>query len=205
MYLVIGSGDTTKLLSGKKTKGFRELIEKFIAENPPYYNSFASPIDALRTGAILERRYLLCLKDDYYFQYKKNSNEFDCLCSTIDFAKFSKGELVDFDELKTIHFTNFIESIVPLSQMELEEQNKLLKKMFKSNYNQLQFQLFCTGLNSANLVFLAVHNYNDEDNIFREITENDFIKFRVNRDENVINQIKERAKLFQSIKDYINN
>lgn len=205
MNLTIGSGDTTKLLSGNQTKGFAELLQKFVSDDKPYYNAFASPIDALRTGAILEIKYLDVLGEDYYVQYKSTCEKFDCLTSSIDFAKIENGKIVDFDELKTIYLTDFIDKIVPLKGKSQIEQTTVLKKVFKSNYNQVQFQLLCSGLESANLVFLSVETYHDTENYLRQINENDFVKFRVNRDEKVISDICKKAKIFQDIKDFVNS
>lgn len=203
MNLVIGSGDTTKLLSGKHTLGFASLLQKFVANDKPYWNSFASPIDALRTGAILESNYLKTLSEDYYSQYKSTCKEFDCLTSSIDFAKIEKGKIVDFDELKTIFLTEYLDSILPLKDLKQKEYSTILKKKFKNNYNQVQFQLLCSGLKSANLVFLSVETYDDDENKMRVISDNDFIKFKIERDEMVIAKIMERATIFQSIKDSI--
>jgi len=203
MNLTIGSGDVTQLLSGTQTKGFAELLQKFVAHDKPYYNAFASPIDALRTGAILEAKYLEVLSDDYYVQYKSICEELDCLTSSIDFAQIKAGEIVDFDELKTIYLTDFIDKIIPLKDKTQEEKIAVIKKAFKSNYNQVQFQLLTSGLDSANLVFLLVETYEDSENYFRTIVLNDFIKFRITRDEKVISEIKSRAKIFQAIKNFV--
>jgi len=203
MVLSLGSGDTTKLLSGKTTKGFGDLLRKFVAEDREYWNSFASPLDALRTGAILEIRYLDTLDDGYFCQYKATCKEFDCLTASLDFAKVELGEIVDFDELKTIFLTEYIDAIVPLADLPQKDQIAVLKKKFKNNYNQVQFQLLCSGLDSANLVFLSVESYEDDENYLREIKEGDYTKFRIFRDEWVIAKIMERATLFQMIKDSI--
>lgn len=203
MILTIGSGYTNKLLSGKKTKGFAQLLQLFVADSKPYWNSYNSPIDALRTGAILEANYAKILPEDYYCQFKATSKEFDCLTSSIDFAKIEKRKIVDFDELKTIFFTEYVDIIVPLKELEPKQQIAFLKKKFKNNYNQVQFQLYCSGLTSANLVFLSVESYNDDENIIRQIKENDYTKFRIERDEMIIAKIMERATIFQNIKNAI--
>ena len=203
MNLVIGSGSTTKLLSGKKTKGFAELLQNFVASDKPHWNSYASPIDALRTGAILEDRYSEILPEEFYCQIKFTSKEFDCLTSSIDFSKIIKGKIKDFEELKTIYFTEFIDKIEPLKELTKKDQISFLKKKFKSNYNQVQFQLLCTGLKSATLTFLLVESYNDDENLKRVINEKDVIKFKIERDPEVIEKISERARIFQSIKDTI--
>ncbi len=202
MNLVVGSGDTRLLLSGTHTKGFASLLQKFVSDIPPNYNSFASPIDALRTGAILEGRYLETLDDSYFIQYKVTHEKYDCATSSIDFAKLDGGKVVDFDELKTIYFTDYIEIIVPLTEMEEAEQLEFIKKRFKANYNQIQFQLLCSGLESANLVFLSVESYEDDVNYSRMVKTNDFHKFRIHRDNDVIEKIMERLAFFQRIKNY---
>ena len=203
MILTLGSGDTSKLLSGKQTKGFASLLQKFVADDRPYWNSLGSPLNALRTGAILEPVYLRNLSDNYYAQYKSTCKEFDCLTASIDFAKLEDGNVVDFDELKTIFLTEYIEKIVPLSELSQKEQTEYIKKKFKANYEQVQFQLLCTDLESANLVFLSVESYDDIENELREIEENDYKKFRITRDEMVIAKIMERATIFQTIKNFI--
>ena len=203
MNLTIGSGDIRAYLSKKTTKGYAKLLQKFVADDKPYYNSFASPIHALRTGAILENRYLTVLDDSYFTQYKSTSKEFNCLTSSIDFAKIEKGVIVDFDELKTIYFTEYINIILPLLKLTEKEQIQYLKKKFKANYNQVQFQLYCSGLNKANLVFLSVESYDDDENHTRIVEEKDIVKFKIPRDETVIDLIRERAVLFQTIKDNI--
>lgn len=202
MYLTIGSGDITKFLSGKSTKGFSELLQKFVSDNAPYYNSFSSPIDALRTGAILEKRYAMQVDEDYYSQFKATCEKYNCLKSSIDFAKIENGNIIDFDELKTIHLADYLDFIIPLSELSQKEYTEVIKKKFKSNYNQVQFQLLCSGLQSANLVFLSVTSYDDEQNNRRIVFKNDYIKFRIQRDETVIKNIEEPARFFQSIKDY---
>lgn len=203
MNLVIGSGDTRTLLSGRHTKGFAGLLQKFVSNDKPYYNAFASPINALRTGAILEKSYLKILPDNYYIQFEAKSKEIDCLISSIDFAIIENGKIVDFDELKTIWFTEYIDVITPL--IDNKDYESIIKKKFKANYNQVQFQLYCSGLDSANLVFLSAESYNDEENYLREIKKSDYVKFRIHRDDEVISKIKERAKIFQDIKDFVNN
>ena len=67
--MYIGSGDVHALMSGKSTKSHAALMQRFVSGVKPRYNAFASPIDALRTGARLEDRYLLTLHDNYFPQY----------------------------------------------------------------------------------------------------------------------------------------
>ena len=202
MNLTIGSGDANSLFAGYKTKTFQDLLRKFAAEEKPYYNALSSPIDAFRIGAILEKNYLETLSDDYFFQFKSTCEEMNVFKSSIDFAKIQDGMLVDFDELKTIYFTEFIEIIEP--NRENDDISFILKNSkLKHNYIQVQFQLMCSGLESANLVYLSVLNYNDEENISRVIQKNDYAKFRIFRDDKIIEKFKERGKIFQDIKDLI--
>lgn len=201
MNLYIGSGDIKYILMDNKTKGYQDFIRKFVSDDKPNYNAFASPIDALRTGAILEQRYLLTLSNDYFCQWKETFEEMDVFTSSIDFAKIENGVIVDFDELKTIWLTDFLYIIQPLKSLNQKEYTEVLKKKFKQNYEQIQAQLMCSNLGSANLVFLSVDTYNDENNFNRNINENEYVKFRINRDENVINKIKEKGKIFQTIKN----
>ena len=199
--MYIGSGDNAALLSGRETQAHQQLLARFVSNTIPYRNAKASPIDALRTGAILEDRYIFTLPENYYPQYEVFSKDMDVLKATLDFAKIEEGRIVDFDELKTCYHMDFT-TFVMLKDSSYEEYVAYIKSSYRSSYNQIQQQLYCTELNEANLVFLAVYSYNDEDNILREIQPNDFIKFRIRRDEEVINQIKERATPFQQLKDY---
>lgn len=204
MNLTLGSGDISALMSGINTKTFGDLLRKFVDENKPYYNALASPIDALRTGAILEKNYLKLLTDDYFIQYKVTNEDMDVFTSSLDFAKVNGGKVVDFDELKTIHFTDYIELVQPLIALDEDKRIEAIKKTFKKYYNQIQIQLFCSNLNSANLVFLAVDSYDDEENMLREIQENEYVKFRIYRDEKVIDKIISKGQIFQTIRDYFN-
>ena len=107
--------------------------------------------------------------------------------------------------LKTIHFTDYISLVQPIIEKTENEQNQAILKAFKKYYYQVQIQLFCSKLDSANLVFLAVDSYNDEENLLREIQENEYAKFRIYRNEAVINSILEKGKIFQIIKNYFKN
>jgi hypothetical protein len=202
--MYIGSGDVSDLLKGKHTKGFQNLLRRFCSDEIPGYNAFASPIDALRTGAILEERYYLILPDGYYPQYRVKSGEMDVFSSSIDFAKLNSGKVVDFDELKTCFMTDFLD-FQPLKGAPYDTCINYIKKYYKNNYSQIQQQLYTTELDEANLVFLEVFTYDDDENKIREIKENEYIKFRIRRDEAVISQIKERGQIFQQIKDYFNS
>ncbi len=201
MNLYIGSGDVKSLLMGKETKGYQDLFRKFVSDTAPYYNALASPIDALRTGAILEEKYILTLSDDYYPQVKSHSKEMDVFSSSLDFAKINGGNIVDFDELKTIWFTDFVELIQPMQVLSEEDLQVKIQKDFKTYYNQIQEQLYTTGLQSCNLVFLAVMSYEDDVNYLREIKENEVIKLRIYRNLSVIDKIKDAGQIFQTIKN----
>lgn len=200
MNLTLGSGDISALMSGINTKAYKDLLRKFIDEDKPYYNALASPIDALRTGEILQSNYLLTLSDDYFIQYKATSKEMDVFTSSIDFAKINNGEIVDFDELKTIHLTDFIDIVQPIAESNYYLDT--IKSKFKKYYYQVQCQLYCAELDSANLVFLSVDSYDDEINIQREIRPNETAKFRITRNQKVITEIKDKAKIFQQIRDH---
>lgn len=202
MNLTIGSGDVSALMAGINTKTFGDLMRKFVAEDRPYYNALASPIDALRTGALLEQNYLKLLSDDYFIQYKATNEGMDVFTSSLDFAKINGGKVVDFDEMKTINFSDYINLIHPMIGLDERVQKSLLLKNFKKNYYQVQIQLFCSKLESANLVFVSVDSYIDEENLFREIQENEYAKFRIYRDENIISQIIQKSQIFQTIKNY---
>jgi len=196
----VSSGDTKALLSGLQTKAQAKLMQKFVSGEKPNWNSFNSPIDALRTGTILEDRYSLILPDNYFSQYKSVCKDMDVLTCRIDFGKVEKGNLVDFEELKTCNFSDYLK----FEELIINDANLLdyVKKHYKDNYNQIQEQLLCSGLDSAKIVFLAVYSYDDEVNYKRDIQENEYIKIKVPRDEKIISKIKERAHIFQTIKDY---
>lgn len=201
MNLYIGSGDVKSLLMGKETKGYQDLFRKFVSDTVPYYNALASPIDALRTGAILEEKYLITLPNDYYPQVKIHSKEMDVFSSSLDFAKINGGNIVDFDELKTIWFTDFVELIQPMQVLSESDLQVKIQKDFKTYYNQIQEQLYTTDLDSCNLVFLAVMSYDDDVNYLREIKENEVIKLRIHRNQSVIDKIKDAGQIFQTIKN----
>lgn len=199
--MYIGSGDIHALMMGRDTKGHLSLLQRFVSDEIPYYNAKASPIDALRTGAILEDRYLLTLPDSYYTQYHVVSDDMDVFKCSLDFARLESGKVVDFDELKTLSFSDFIDQVEPL-RGDNDALVAYLRKKHKSYYYQVQEQLYCTGLDSCNLVFLAVYSYDDAENEVRDVEPNDYCKIRISRDEDAISQIKERGMIFQQIKDY---
>lgn len=191
--MYIGSADTSALLAKKTSKSYGNLLRRFVSDQKPYYNAKASPIDALRTGSILEDRYSLILSDDYYSQYRCVSKEMDVLRASIDFAALCNGKIVDFDELKTSGMDDFL----LLQNADID----YIKKKYRNNYLQVQEQLYCSELEEANIVFLVVYAYDDEVNYIRDIKDNEFIKFRIQRDEDIINKIKNRAEIFQQIKN----
>jgi hypothetical protein len=201
-YLRIGSGDANALMMGLQTKGYAELWRKFLSDQPPHYNSYASPIDALRTGAILEDRYSFTLAEDYYLQVKESPGHLNCCSSSLDFAKIREGKVLEFEELKTIFLPDYLAIIKPAKELKEAEQLQFLKKKFKSNYTQVQFQLMCTGLGEATLAFLSVETYEDSENALRIIKDEDVTKFRILRDQPVIDLIESRASIFQSVKDH---
>ena len=128
--MYIGSGDVHALMSGKNTKSHIALMQRFVSGIKPYYNAFASPIDALRTGAILENRYLLTLPDNYFTQYVVRSDEMNVFKCSLDFACINKGELTDFDELKTLYLSDYLDFIEPI-----KHDNKAL----------IEYVIFSTG------------------------------------------------------------
>lgn len=199
--MYIGSGDVHALMSGKDTKTHASLMQRFVSGVKPYYNAKASPIDALRTGAIIEDRYLTTLPMWFIPQYVVQSKEMDVFKASLDFAEIKDGKLFDFRELKSVYLNDYIDHIQPL-----KGNNDLLleyvKKKHKSYYNQVQEQLYCTELDSCYLVFICVNSYNDEENQRRVITDNDTTFVRILRDEKTIQRIKERGRIFQQIKDF---
>lgn len=198
--MYIGSGDVHALLMGRNTDGHQKLLRRFVSGEKPRYNAKASPIDALRVGAILEERYFLTLGENFYSQYVVTSKEMNVLKCSLDFAELKDGEVINFEELKTCNFNDFL--LFEQFRNNYDGAINYIKKYYKSNYNQIQEQLYCTELQSAYLVFLAVYSYDDEENYIREIKANEYIKFLIFRDEVVISEIKERANIFQTLKDY---
>lgn len=194
----IGSGDVTALLAGKNTKSHKALLERFVTGNRTYYNALNSPIDALRTGAILEEKYHDYLPDDYFPQFEVTCEDMDVFRAHIDFAKIEGGKVVDFDELKSCNLDDYLE----IQSRDGDELMKWIRRNYKNNYNQVQMQLMCAGLESANLVYLGVTTYDDEENWQRVIKDHELTKIRIQRDEEVIALIRERGQIFQQIKDF---
>lgn len=198
--MYIGSGDVYALMSGRNSETHYKLLRRFVSGVKPYYNAKGSPIDALRTGAIIEDRYSDTLPEGYYRQYEVVCPEMDVLKCSLDFARIENGVVVDFDETKSCNFGDFLK--FEAFRFDQDKGVEFIRKYYKANYNQLQQQLLCTGLESANMVFIAVYTYDDEENTSRVIQENEYIKFRIQRDEAVIEVIKDRAMIFQTLKNH---
>lgn len=112
--MYIGSGDITALLSDIHSSSYAKLLQRFVSGEKPHYNALASPIDALRTGAILEDVYGKTLPFCYVSQYKVQSIEMDVFKASLDFAEIDDGKLKAFIELKTVSFDEYFDKIVPL-------------------------------------------------------------------------------------------
>lgn len=196
----IGSGDVSSMMAGKDTKAYLSLMQRFVSNEIPYYNAKESPIDALRTGAILEERFFLTLDDSWFCQHFVQSKEMDVFKATLDFAQINGGEVVDFIELKTVGFNDYITMVEPI-----RDDNKaiveFLKKKHKAYYYQIQEQLYCTNLERAHLCFLSVTSYDDDENYQRIINSHEYTLVEVERDDKVIEAIKERGQIFQTIKN----
>lgn len=196
----IGSGDVAAMMAGKDTKAYLSLMQRFVSNEIPVRNAKESPIDALRTGAILEDRFLLTLDDCYFSQYFVQSEKMDVFKATLDFAKLDGGEVVDFIELKTVGFNDYLTMIEPIRDDNAALVD-FLKKKHKNYYNQIQEQLYCTELERAHLCFLSVTSYDDEENYTRIIKPHEYTIVEVERDDAVIDAICERGIIFQRIKD----
>ncbi|MFA5297852.1 MAG: hypothetical protein WC389_06545 [Lutibacter sp.] len=191
--MYIGSGDVAFLMAGTTTKTHLSLLARFCSGEIPYYNAKLSPIDACRAGAILEDRFLLSLPDNYFPQYKATSNEMDVFKCSLDFAEIENGKLKSAIELKTVWFEDIV---------TIEPTVEYVKKKYSKYYDQIQEQLYCTGLKEITLIFIPVYTYIDEVNQERVIEDSEKITIVISMDEDRIKEIKERAKIFQTIKDY---
>lgn len=191
--MYIGSGDVNAILAGIKTKTYQIFFARFCSGEVPYYNAKLSPIDACRTGAILEERYLLSLPDNYFPQYKVTSKEMDVFKASLDYGEVVVGKLKNAIEFKTIWFEDFV-SI----EMDLE----YIKKKFKKYYIQIQEQLYCSELKEITLKFCPVYTYDDKINNNRIIDESELKCIVIKRDNKIIEKIKERGVFFQSIKNH---
>lgn len=196
----IGSGDVASMMAGKDTKAYQSLMQRFVSNEVPYHNAKGSPIDALRTGAILEERFYQTLDDSWFCQYFVQSKEMDVFKATLDFAQLTNGDVSDFIELKTVGFNDYITMVEPIRN-DNDALVEFLKKKHKAYYYQVQEQLFCTGLEHAHICFLCVTSYEDDENYLRIIKEHEYTKVMVERDDLVIDAIRERGMIFQQIKD----
>ena len=198
--LYIGSGDVHALMMGRTSAGYLRLLQRFVSGIVPHYNALASPIDALRTGAILEERFYQTLPFEWFPQYRVQSDEMDVFRASLDFAKLDEGRVVDFIELKTVNLDEYIENIQPIVD-DNDALLEFLRRKRPSYYNQIQEQMYCAGLDVAHLVFLSVTSYDDAENYARDIKDNEYVMVTVPRDNDTINEIKEKGKLFQIIRD----
>ena len=202
--LYIGSGDVHALMMGRTSAGYLRLLQRFVSGIVPHYNALASPIDALRTGAILEERFYQTLPFEWFPQYRVQSDEMDVFRASLDFAKLDEGRVVDFIELKTVNLDEYIENIQPIVD-DNDALLEFLRRKRPSYYNQIQEQMYCAGLDVAHLVFLSVTSYDDAENYTRDIKDNEYVMVTVPRDNDTINEIKEKGKLFQIIRDELKN
>lgn len=199
--MYIGSGDIHALMAAKNSKTHAALMQRFVSGVKPYYNAYASPIDALRTGAILEDRFLSTLPDDYFSQYVVENEDMDVFKCSLDFARIEGGKVAEFIELKTLSFSDYIEFVEPI-KADNNALVEFVKKKHKSYYYQVQEQLYCTGLQECRIAFLSVTSYDDDENYLRDIQPNEYAFVCINRDEAAIDEIKERGMIFQQIKDF---
>lgn len=202
--LYIGSGDVHALMMGRTSAGYLRLLQRFVSGIVPHYNALASPIDALRTGAILEERFYQTLPFEWFPQYRVQSDEMDVFRASLDFAKLEEGRVVDFIELKTVNLDEYIENIQPIVD-DNDALLEFLRRKRPSYYNQIQEQMYCAGLDVAHLVFLSVTSYDDAENYARDIKDNEYVMVTVPRDNDTISEIKEKGKLFQTIRDELKN
>lgn len=191
--MYIGSGDTAALLANKTSKAHASLMQRFVSGVIPYRNSLNSPIDALRAGAILESRYISVLPGNYLAQYYVQCPEMDVLSCHLDFAKVENGKVIDFIELKTCSLFDFVEIV--------ETEEYIIKK-YKHYYWQVQQQLLCTGLSRGRIRFVARESENDEDNYSRVFSIDEHKEVIIKRNEDIIILIKQRAEIYQHIKNY---
>lgn len=202
MKFSIGSGDVKHLMSGKDTKGHQELLDKFINGDKVQYNALASPIDAMRIGAILEQRYAEIMPLNCFPQVIVRSDKMDVFHASLDFAFLKRNKVVLFHELKSVNLIDFIALKKLLRGKTGREKQNLIKAKRKENYYQIQEQIYCANLNHAFLVFVAVLNDNDEENWQRHIKGRELLYVRIARDNEVITQITERGKHFQVLRDF---
>ena len=194
----IGSGDIKMLMTkNKETKTYKSFLAKFFGIEQIKYNALASPIDQLRTGAILEQMYYRTLSIVWGAQEKVQCKELPVLTVSLDFALVENSKVIEFEELKTIDFFKLMDM-----QSECIDCN-YIKKKHKDYYYQIQSQLLATDLKNATLTFLAVYTYDDIKNKTREVKENELMKIKIPRDEEVIDEVKKALIIFQQIKEYM--
>lgn len=199
--MYIGSGDIAALMSGITTETHRKLLRRFVSDEIPHYNAKRSPIDAFRAGAILEERFFLTLNDEYLPQYKVVSKEMDVCKATLDFAKVEQNKVVDFIELKSVFASDYLDINMYRKASE-RKYLQFIQKKYKHNYEQVQYQMFCSGLDYGTLCYLEVQTYDDEENYNRIITPDEEVRFRIPRNEKVIAAQKQRLSIFQTIKNH---
>lgn len=199
MKLSIGSGDVKSIMMGKKTKGYQDFLRAFVSDEIQIYNSYASPIDALRTGKILEDRFTQHI-EGFYQDIKVRSKTFDVMAASLDFGKFEGNKVVDFIELKTMWLSDYLDLVSPLKG-DNDALVSWFKKDAKAYYNQVQHQLYVSELEECTVCYLSVQSYDDDFNNQYQITENDYTMFRVKRDQEVIDKILKEVEFFQTIKN----
>jgi len=194
----IGSGQTTKLLQKTTSKGFRDLIAEFVKGETEYPDAMKSPIDSFRAGAILEEVMYKYMPDEYLPQIRIISRVYDVMTSTLDFAVPQGNWVSRFTEMKSINFEDFLKLNA--------EKNKLdyIKTKYKNYYNQVQQQLFVTDLPEGTLMFIPVYDAkDDESNRNRVIYDYEIIQIPITPDARIQSLIEERAKFFQSLKNFL--
>lgn len=195
MYL--GSADTPALLADVQTKANQALLRRFVSGCTPVYNALASPIDALRTGAILEER-MAEIVEDYLPQFRVIDEEMNVFRATLDFAHLEGGEVINFIEQKTIWWEEFAEL------MEAKEQGRELDYILKNRkheFQQVQQQIMCTGVNFGTMRFVSVYTYDDDVNRTRDIQPYEWTDVVIRPDDKIIKAIRRRGEIFQKIKD----
>lgn len=193
----IGSGHVKDLLQGVETKGFKDLLVKFIKDEPENRNALNSPIQQFRTGAILEEVMYKSMPDSYMAQVRMQSKDYDIMTCTLDFALLDKGKVTYFVEMKTLNFDSFISLYSTANKLDY------VRKYYKSYYNQVQEQMLVTGLKSCTIMFVVVLSDDDNENWNRVFNKEDIVNVVIPFDQKVGDKIIERIKFFQQIKDYL--
>ncbi len=193
----IGSGHVKDLLQGVETKGFKDLLVKFIKDERENRNALNSPIQQFRTGAILEEVMYKSMPDSYMAQVRMQSKDYNIMTCTLDFALLDKGKVTYFVEMKTLNFDSFI------SLYSTDNKLDYVRKYYKSYYNQVQEQMLVTGLKSCTIMFVVVLSDDDNENWNRVFNKEDIVNVVIPFDQKVGDKIIERIKFFQQIKDYL--